>query len=176
VYVGSEADNQVVAVDTTTVQIVGRIKSGARPRGILFSQDGSTAFIANENDATITVVDANRHTPTASISIPAKEGGPSVPRPMGLVLSPDGNHLYVSLGRARSIAVIDTRSRQFVRSIEDVGTRPWGIAISPDGRHLYTANGPSADVSVVDAARGTVENRITTGGSPWGVVVSPAPR
>ena len=65
------------------------------------------------------------------------------------------------------------RTRQFVRTIEDVGTRPWGIAISADGRKLYTANGGSADVSVVDIESGKVEKRITTGGSPWGVVFSP---
>ena len=52
----------------------------------------------------------------------------------------------------------------------------WGIALSADGRKLYTANGGSGDVSVVDIETGKVEKRITTGGSPWGVVVATAPR
>ena len=51
-----------------------------------------------------------------------------------------------------------------------------GIALSADGRKIYTANGSSADVSVVDAETGKVEKRITTGGSPWGVVVAVTPR
>jgi YVTN family beta-propeller protein len=54
--------------------------------------------------------------------------------------------------------------------IPQVGARPWGIAVSPDGRRLYTANGPSGDVSFIDVAAGTVERRVATGGSPWGVV------
>jgi len=83
---------------------------------------------------------------------------------------PDGTLVFVSLGRARSIAVIDVKSRKFVRAIDDVGGRPWGIAISADGKTLYTANGPSGDVSIVDVTSGTVTARIATGGSPWGAV------
>ena len=38
-----------------------------------------------------------------------------LPRPMGAAISPDGTQLYFSLGRAKSIAVIDTEARKFVR-------------------------------------------------------------
>lgn len=172
VYVGCEGTNEVVAVDTASLKVVARIRTGARPRGIAFTSDGLTAFTADENNESLTVIDATRHAPVGTIRIPRTEGTPTVPRPMWLVLSPDGRSLYASLGRARSVAVIDVQARQFVRSIEDVGARPWGMAISEDGRTLYTANGPSGDVAVVDIASGTVERRITTGGSPWGVVVA----
>ena len=90
---------------------------------------------------------------------------------MGAVLSPDGRQVLVSLGRAKSIAVIDVDTRKLARVIENVGDRPWGIAVSADGRKAYTANGPSGDVSIVDLTTGTVERRISTGGSPWGLVV-----
>ena len=175
-YVGCEADNEVVAVDTSTGTVVGRIAVGARPRGIAFTADGATAFVASENGGTVSVIDAVRHVVTGTIPIPPIDGAPTAPRPMGVALSADGAHLFVSLGRARAIAVIDVRTRAFARSIEGVGMRPWGIARSGDGRKLYTANGPSGDVSVVDVASGTVERRIPTGGSPWGVVVVGAER
>ena len=74
-------------------------------------------------------------------------------------------------GRSRSPSSTPV-GRKFVRKIDDVGARPWGIALSADGRKLYTANGGSGDVSVVDVETGKVEKRITTGGSPWGVVVA----
>ena len=90
---------------------------------------------------------------------------------MGAVLSPDGSQVYVSLGRAKAIAVIDVAKRAHTRTIEDVGDRPWGIAVSADGTKVYTANGPSADVSFVDVTSGTVERRIATGGSPWGLAL-----
>ena len=90
---------------------------------------------------------------------------------MGAVLSPDGRQVYVSLGRAKAIAVIDVAKRALTQTIEGVGDRPWGIGVSADGKKVYTANGPSADVSFVDLASGTVERRIPTGGSPWGLVI-----
>jgi YVTN family beta-propeller protein len=171
VYVTCEGDNVVAAVDTDTLAVVSRIKTGARPRSIAFTADGNTAFVTAENAASITVIDAQAHTPSATIAIPAPFGSTVPPRPMGAALSPDGRQLYVSLGRARSVAVIDVAARRVLRTIPDVGTRPWGIAVSADGRTLYTANGPSGDVSVIDIASGRVERRISTGGSPWGVIV-----
>ena len=157
------------AVDTTTLKVVGRMKMPARPRAVVFTKDGSTAFVTDETAATISVIDTAKHAIAASIVIP-KGKGPTVPRPMGAVLSPDGKEVYVSLGRASAIAIIYVAKRSLTRTIEDVGARPWGIDVSADGTQLNTANGPSADVSVVDLARGTV-SRIATGGSPWGLVL-----
>jgi YVTN family beta-propeller protein len=95
---------------------------------------------------------------------------------MGGAITRDGKHLFYSLGRETTIGVFDATTRTFLRKIENVGGRPWGIALSPDEKKLYTANGPSGDVTVVDIESGKVEKRITTGGSPWGVVVADAPR
>jgi YVTN family beta-propeller protein len=89
---------------------------------------------------------------------------------MGGALSRDGQQVFISLGRAGAVAVIDVASRKIVRTIEGVGARPWGIALNADGSKLYTANGPSSDVSIVDVASGKVEKKVSTEGSPWGVV------
>jgi YVTN family beta-propeller protein len=174
--VGCEGENAIFAVDTASGKVLSRIKTGPRPRGIAFTPDGKTAFVGNENEASITVIDASAHKAVGTIKIPPTEGTPTVPRPMGAAMSKDGKHLYYSLGRAKSLAVLDPVGRKFVRSIEDVGARPWGIALSDDGTRLYTANGGSGDVSIVNIESGKVEKKITTGGSPWGVVVASAPR
>lgn len=171
VYVTSEGTNEVAAIDTTTLQVVAHIPTAARPRAVVFTTDGATAFVTNENAGVVTVIDAAAHTMSGTIQIPRTEGTPAPPRPMGVVLSPDGRELFASLGRARSVAVIDVAGRRVARSIEDVGARPWGIGVSADGRQLYTANGPSGDVSIIDVARGKVDARVTTGGSPWGLIV-----
>ena len=143
VYVTCEEDNEVFAVNTSTFAASGRMKVGPRPRAVVFTADGKTAFVTSENGASVDVIDTATHKTAGSVSIPTTPGTPTPPRPMGAVMAPDGRELYVSLGRAKSIAVIDPASRKFVRSIEDVGARPWGIGISPDGKKLYTANGPS---------------------------------
>jgi YVTN family beta-propeller protein len=170
VYVTCEGDGEVVVVDTSSGKIAARLKSGLRPRAVAFTEDGATAFITNENDATVTVVDAVKHKVSGHVRLPEVPGAEIPPRPMGATMSPDGSLLFVSLGRAQSIAIIDVKSRKLVRTIDNVGRRPWGVAISADGKTVYTANGPSGDVSIVDVASGTVTARVATGGSPWGAV------
>jgi YVTN family beta-propeller protein len=130
--------------------------------------------VASENGGAVSVVDAQKHRLLTSIKIPPTAGTPMPPRPMGTVLSPDGSTVYVSFGRARSIGIVDIKSRKLTRVIEDVGGRPWGIGISPDGRKIYTANGPSGDVSIVDVESGKVEKQVKVGGSPWGIAVAHA--
>jgi YVTN family beta-propeller protein len=174
VYVGCEATNEVVAVDTAAFKVLARIQTGPRPRAIAFDSDGATGFVSNENGAAVTVFDPATHQVTATIAIPRTEGTPTPPRPMGLALSPDGRHMFVSLGRAKSVGIIDVATRTLVRTIEDVGMRPWGIGVSADGRRLYTANGPSGDISIVDVGSGATEQRIQVGGSPWGIAVATA--
>jgi len=79
--------------------------------------------------------------------------------------------VYVTTGRAQSVVVLDAKSDEPIKTIEQVGARVWGIAVSPDGRTVYTANGPSNDVSIIDAASLTVTKKVPVGQSPWGVAI-----
>ncbi len=175
VYVTCEGDHTVVAIDTTSHAVLGRIVVGQRPRSIAVTPDGSTLFVTDENSASISVVDAATRTVAGTIALPKADASPMPPRPMGAVLSPDAKFLFVSNGRASSVSVIDVGERRVTRTLTNIGQRPWGIGIDAGGARLFTANGPSGDVSVVDVASGTVERRISLGGSPWGVAVAAAP-
>ena len=90
------------------------MKTAARPRSIVFTLDGATAFVTDENAATVTVINTAKHAVTKSIVLP-KGKGPTVPRPMGAVLSRDGQHVYISLGRARAVAVLDVAKAELTR-------------------------------------------------------------
>ena len=173
VYVTCEGEGEVVANDTETLKVISRMHTELRPRSVVFTKDGSTAFATAERGAAVTVLDGIRHKTIKTIMIPS-EAGKSPARSMGSVLAPDGRHIFVSNGRGESVAVIDVATESVVRMIDDVGARPWGIGVSPDGRNIYTANGPSDDVSVVDVETGRVDRRIKVGGRPWGLVVAPS--
>jgi YVTN family beta-propeller protein len=161
VWVTSEGENAVTVIDPKSMQIVGKVATGLRPRSIAFSK--TLAVVGGENDGSVTLVDINSRTPVARIQLPMGA------RPMGIAVT--GNTAYVTTGRAGGVAVIDLDKRAFVKTIDNVGKRPWGIAIDRDGL-VYTANGPSDDISVIDPKAGSVVRRIHTGGSPWGVVAN----
>jgi YVTN family beta-propeller protein len=149
------------------------VPAGPRPRSLVVTRDGLTAFVADEMGKRVTVIDAVGFTAQGEIAVHEDAPKPSGPRPMGTALSPDGKSVYVTCGRGGSVAVLDIATRKQVRSLDGVGDRPWGIATSADGALLYTANGTSHDVSIIDVAVGNVVHRVTTGGLPWGVVLAP---
>jgi YVTN family beta-propeller protein len=172
VFVAAQGAAEIAAVDTTTLTVVAHVPTGPKPRSLVFSNDGTTAFVTDEGGAKVTVIDAVAFTAEGDIAITEDSPMPSGPRPMGAVLSPDGDFLYVTCGRGGSVAIVDVASRKQIRSIDGVGDRPWGIAVSSDGKRLYTANGTSNDLSIVDIATGNVEKRVHIGGLPWGVVAT----
>jgi len=171
VYVACEASSRVYVVDREKLTVVGQIPTPGRPRGIIFTPDGSTGFISDETGGAVVSFDSATNKPTATIKFPKDPSALVLPRPMGLAMMPDGGHVFVSLGRFKAIAEIRVADKIITRTLPDVGARPWGIALSQDAHTLYSANGPSGDVSLVDVGSGTVTARVAVGGSPWGVVV-----
>jgi YVTN family beta-propeller protein len=168
VWVTSEAENRVDVIDPRTRSRIASVAVGRRPRSIVFTRDGEKAYVANENDASLSVIDVAHHTLAKTIALPAD--GAVAPRPMGLSRSPDGEHVYVSTGRAGSVMQIATATDDITDVVRGVGPRPWGLAAAEDGK-VYAAGGPSNEVAVIDPARGEVVTRIAVGAAPWGVVV-----
>ena len=118
---------------------------------------GPLAYVTNERDGTISVIDTKTHRVVSTI--------------VGVAVSPDGGRLYVALGRANSVGVIDARTHEIIDSIP-VGERTWGIALTPDGQKLLAANGISNDVHVIDTRTHEVIARVPAGDGPWGIAMA----
>jgi YVTN family beta-propeller protein len=170
-YTACETSNRVDAVDTRSMKVLASIPTLPRPRAVLLSMRNHIGYVTDEFGASITVFNTDDYKVIRTISL----GDPKLVRPMGVVASADGRLLYVTTGRAGTLLEIDPDAGRILRTMTDIGKRPWGVALSRDGRKAYTANGPGGDISVVDLASGRVENRITVGGSPWGIVSAAVP-
>lgn len=167
VYVTCETSNALYVLDAHVMKVLAQIPTGKRPRAIYLSSRAPRGFVTDEFGATLTEFSTDGYKPVRTISL----GDPKAVRPMGIA-SRDGKTLYVTTGRFGALLEVDAESGRILRTIEKIGARAWGIALSDDGSKAYTANGPSGDVSVIDLASGSVEARISVGGSPWGVVAS----
>jgi YVTN family beta-propeller protein len=66
-------------------------------------------------------------------------GGAKITFPAGSALSPNGNFLYVACNGDNSLAVIDTTTNKYVKSIP-VGYFPYGVSISRDGSRILVSN------------------------------------
>jgi YVTN family beta-propeller protein len=153
--------------------------------GLASAAYAARAYVSNEDDGTVTVLDTQRLTVISTVAVGK--------RPRGLTLSRNGARLYVAVSglpkcpppmrdedcaklprdrTADGIAVIDTATLQPLPVIRGVSD-PERVALSRDDRTLFVTDEDAARLSVLDALRGSVLAGIVIGREPEGVRVSP---
>ncbi len=123
-----------------------------------------SAYIANNLSNTVSVIDTERNTVTATINV---GNGPE-----GAAVSPDGKTVYVVNNGSNTLTVINAATNAVAAAIP-VGTGPAGVAVSPDSSHIYVANSGSNTLSVISAATDAVTATVNVEAGPVGVAVSP---
>src|SRR5207245_537366 len=79
-----EEDGEVDVVDAISWKLLARTKTAARPRAVVFTPDGSRAFVSAEQGAAVDIIDARRHIRAGRVRI----GGAGT-KPMGLAMGAD---------------------------------------------------------------------------------------
>jgi YVTN family beta-propeller protein len=121
------------------------------PGGLAVAADGSTLFVANNLDDSLSVVDAAGGMVKTTL--------PVGHNPYGVVVSEDGGALYVSNWGEQSVSVVDSGGTQVLQKIQ-VGTHPNAMALSAARHELYVANADSDSVSVIDTRSNAVVRTI----------------
>src|SRR3989440_3883246 len=132
---------------------------------------GPLAYVSNERDGTITVIDTATDRAVSTIKVGA--------RPRGIQLGPDQKTICVALSYPTNqssgedkIAVIDCASEQVVAKY-DAGTDPEQFVVNRDGTRLYIANEDAGTASVTDVKQNKVIASMPVGLEPEGVALSP---
>lgn len=153
----------VGVIDSKNRVVTGFIATGNTPTGVAFSPDGNTAYVTNQGDQNVSVIDVPTSTVIANIFTPA--GSPLVAR-----VSPDGSQLFVATA-STTVEIIDVATRTIVRTAE-VGFIPNGFVSSPDGRIMYVSAAASGTVTEIDIITGTVLRTFSVGGTPQDMAVT----
>jgi PQQ-dependent catabolism-associated beta-propeller protein len=124
-----------------------------------------TAFISNEKDNTVTVLDTDTLKVIKSVSVGR--------RPRGMVLSPDYKQLFICAGDDNRLDVMDTTTFEITSTHETSGPDPELLDIDHAGKFIYIANEDDGMVTVINAADGSVRGEIQIGVEPEGMAVSP---
>jgi YVTN family beta-propeller protein len=117
---------RVASVGKPTV--VGTIRVGTEPEGVVVSPDGRTVYVANQSSHILSVVDtvSRRVTP-----VPLRN------TPRFVAISRDGGLVFVSMYETNmsgsGVAVVDTTTDKVVRYLA-TGVQPYALAVGPDGR------------------------------------------
>jgi YVTN family beta-propeller protein len=122
------------------------------------------AYVANQNNNTVSVIDTTSNTITATIPVGATPGG--------LALTPDRAFLYVANISDSTVSVIATATNAVVATVP-VGPTPFGLAITPDGAFAYVVNLRGNSVSVIATATNTVATTVLVGSFPIAAAITP---
>jgi len=140
-----------------------------------FAKTNHHAYVANNVDGTVSVIDTRNNTVTATI------GG--FTSPYGLAVSPNGNLLYVRNAGTTNLSVVDTETNTVAATI-DVGfdldnggaavSGP-SVAFSRRGDRAYVANLIQDTLVVIDPDTSSVVKTLPlpAGFQPLAVAVSP---
>jgi len=79
---------------------------------------------------------------------------------------------YVGLFGDNSVAVVDTATKQVMKTIP-IPTGPHGLVMTPDGKRVYASSDGDSSVSVIDTRTDEVIACIDVGSMPHGLAITP---
>ena len=152
-------------IDPATRKMVDRWHVGSDPEEFAISKDGKFAFIANEDDATASIIALDSGQPRGKIKVSEE--------PEGVGVNPARGEVYVTCEEKGEVFAIDPDQQRVIATIE-TGGRPRSVAFSPDGTRAYIACENGGYVAVIDARSHKLLSKIQlpTGSLPMGTAVS----
>jgi len=143
---------------SSTITVVGLssgrntlVTVGSAPSAVVYNPAGSFMYVANYNDGTISVVNANSLLAVNTIPL----GGN---HPSGLAINPAGTLLYVlhatGLLGPGYVSVVDLAKMKVVAGIRLNGSPNW-LGMNPSGTRLVVAKPTVRTVSIIDTTSNT---------------------
>lgn len=133
------------------------VQVGSEPAGVFITEDGTTAYVANRQSGTVSVVDVINGVATATIAVG--------PQPRALVSPSGSNLLYVATAQGSTIKVVDLDENVLTDTIT-VGATPYHFVLASDNNIAYVVNRDSDTMSVVDLAGAQTVATIPAGDRP----------
>jgi YVTN family beta-propeller protein len=135
------------------------VRVGRGSEGFDLSPDERELWVANAQDATISIIDLAAKKVVATLDAIVRGAN-------RLKFTPDGKRVLVSSGP--ELVVLDAASRQVLKRIP-IGHGSGGVLVEPGGSRAFVACGPDNYVAVIDLNTMAVTGHIQAGGEPDGM-------
>jgi len=150
---------QANASNLQTAWNVTNIKVGNGSEGFDVSPDRREIWVANAQDATISVIHIATKKVVATLQSNTKEAN-------RLKFTPDGKRVLVSSGP--DLVVLDAATRRVIKRIP-IGHGSGGVLVQPDGKRAFVACNPDNYVAVIDLTNLKVTGHLNVGRTPDGM-------
>jgi YVTN family beta-propeller protein len=166
-YVAENLADSVAVVDLAAGKVTQRLATERYPYGVAVAQDG-TVYVSAWGGSTVSVFK-----PASTGRLQSIARVPAGRHPSAMTLSADGRRLFVASGSTDRIAVIDTRTRRVITTLEDPppagpheGSTPNALALSDDGKRLFVAEADNNAVGVFNLSPTTAGLSAAPGDGP----------
>jgi YVTN family beta-propeller protein len=155
----------IAVFDTAARRVVERWHVGSDPEQFAISRDGKLAFISNEDDASMSILDLDSGQARGKVKVSEE--------PEGVGVNPANGEVYVTCEEKGEVYAISPGEQRVLGKM-DAGGRPRSVAFSGDGKQAYVTSESGAYVAIVDATKHTLLQKVPLeeGSLPMGVVVS----
>ena len=148
-YIASANDNKVYVCDLPRT-VTGACEASVTgtfsyPVNLAITPDGSSVYVPNYTNHTVSVVQTSNNTVIATPAVGAS--------PHDISISPDGNYVFATNNIGKTISVIRTSDNLVVKTLLSMGNAPQGSVVTPDNAYLYATTGNGVGlvgVNVVD--------------------------
>ena len=161
---GNWPDSFVYRVDTEALATDQLIPVGAVPKFLAVTPNDQYVVVSNWCGFDVSIIEVE-----SGLELKRIEVGR---HPRGVAIAPDSGIAYVAVMGSRDIAMIDLRSLELIRYIEDVGRSPRHVVISPDGDVLYVSLNGEGRIAKVNLDGELVESTVATGAAPRSMTIS----
>jgi YVTN family beta-propeller protein len=146
-----ETSGFVHVIDTSTNAVAASIRVGREPVQVAISPDGTLAYVTNEGDNRLSILDVWTRTVQRSLTVPS---------PYGVELDPAGSRVYVTTRtNPGAVRMYDVASEAVLRTWE-VGEKPEYLTLDGFATRLFVTNRLSDFISVINLLSGEVEASI----------------
>ena len=149
----------------------GPIVVGSHPTVMAVDERTGRAFVVNQWDNTVSVLDIARGTLLRTVAVGAAPEAVAVDErtARAFVVASNTNLSGNALGPG-IVSVLDSRTGALLRSVS-VGQKPGAVAIDPQTDRVFVANWDSMSVSVLEAQSGRVLQIVAVGLGPTAIAV-----
>jgi YVTN family beta-propeller protein len=163
-FTGVDVIDTVTNTVTATIAIDKGTTTGSLGRDLAITAGGTTGYLTNGGDNSISVLDLTANTEVARVDDVGAD-------PVGIALSPDGTQIFVCNHGDDTFTVIDAGG-QTITEIFQPGAKPFRVAVTPDGAYAYVTFTGDDDVKVLDIAEKEFVATIAVGDQPFALAIS----
>ena len=142
---------------------LGEFATGAAPKQVAFSLDGSQIWVSLLGGRGVEVYDSTTYERLAEVTLGSQGGA------VEIIFDSEGDTAFASQMESASAFEVDTSGFEVRRQLDTGGSWSKVMALSSDESTLYVSNWTSNDVSEIDLASGELRRRIPTVSTPRGL-------